>query len=320
MGGLMGAKKQKTQNSGDWFYQLPHEKQIEYCSRLSGKKDSKYCTIDGKPKLSNSVAQKAEELKYIPDSEGQMTMNFSHEEEAKQLAMSETPKIEGVSVEQIEAIVEQDSTISEQKNDYYDREGDYQWAKTSEVENMGEDIAGAARHKRNSHKDWNSADAFTDLNMKVNKNLLEEENSIDFEDVDDLDLPKAYAIRCCMDDYPATVPLQKENESDESKLMRRKKYIDTYNDLVDKGEELLRNPEITPQMAIKEMSKILKDRYNEYKDQGDYLMANAFAAKYNKMNSGKGGAWDMLSQSYGKLNSMNPPTALVSPKTTFRGT
>lgn len=52
--------------TNDWFSKLPPEKQMEYCSRLAGKKKSKYCTIDGKPKVMNSSAQSQEAPKQEP--------------------------------------------------------------------------------------------------------------------------------------------------------------------------------------------------------------------------------------------------------------
>jgi Large polyvalent protein-associated domain 1 len=301
----MGAKK-----LNDWFYQLPEDKQIEYCSRLKGKKNSKYCTIEGTPKHTSFSQSVVEKVKYVPDSEGQMTMNFGFEEDLKKsgvdLSLVVNKEKTDAATDEIEAIVEQDSTITEKEHEYYDRESDYEWAKKSEVENIGEDIEGSARHQRNSHKDWNSEDAFTNLDMKVNKALLEEENSIDFEDVSDLDLPKAYVISLCMDEYPSTLPLEKGLETNEVKLARRKSYIDTYNQMVDKGEELLNNPAITPQEALKEMSELVRAKFKEHKANGDTLMANAMAKKFNRMISGKNGPWDQLCSSYKTLSETQP--------------
>lgn len=39
-------------------------------------------------------------------------------------------------------------------DNYYDLNGNHKWAKKSKIQNIGEDIDGSARHKRNAFRDW----------------------------------------------------------------------------------------------------------------------------------------------------------------------
>lgn len=45
-------------------------------------------------------------------------------------------------------------TKASQTPGYYDTEGEHEWAKKSTVQNLGEDIKGSARHKKNLVRDW----------------------------------------------------------------------------------------------------------------------------------------------------------------------
>lgn len=309
----MGAKKIKN----DWFSQLPAEKQHEYCSRLQGKKKSKYCTIDGKPKGLSLVksAPAQENPKVLFDADGQGVMNFSYEEESKQLSLTDVqePEVELTEADKIVQAIAKDNEekeerlLKEKAHDYYDRESEHVWAKKAEIKNIGEDVEGSARHRKNQHKDWNSEEAFINLDIKINKDILEERNAPDFDSVADEDLPKAFAMRMCLDEYPSTIPHEKGIESREAKLARRKMYIDNYNDLVSKIDAQLRNPEITAVDALKGIRDFMHDRAKAAQGEPHgMLIGESLMKKRNRILGGKNGPYDLLLKSYKPMSDLNP--------------
>lgn len=304
----MGAKKA----TNDWFQQLPPEKQMEYCSRLQGKKRSKYCTIDGKPKVSKIKGLvKAEDPKVIFDPEGQGVMNFSYEEDSKQLSLGEKESasaIDQTSNKSPEIVIpELKEALKEAGHDYYDRESEFVWAKKAQIGNIGEDVGGSARHKKNQHKDWNSEEAFTNLDMKINKEILEEQNSPDFESLADEDLAKGFAMRMCLDEFPSTIPHEKGIETNEAKLARRKMYIDSYNAYVDKIDEQLSDPNISSYQALRNIKDFLAAKSNQFRalPHGS-LIGESFDKKRNKIMSGKNGPYDLLHKSYKAARDIDP--------------
>lgn len=134
--------------SKNWFWELPQDKQAEYCSRLKGKRTSKYCDLKANKPLPSP------------------TFVSTEDSEVKEDINSEA------------------STKSEQS--YYDTKSDHEWAKKSNVKNIGEDIDGSARHKRNKDRDWDSVESLlsdtTAPRNSVNADLFDKIDHIDFSE------------------------------------------------------------------------------------------------------------------------------------------
>lgn len=133
---------------------MPQEKQIEYCSRLQGKRKSKYCDIKfNKPLPAPSL------------------------DEAKDNSLSEEVPVQQDDKQEV-------STNEETQRSYYDIGSNHEWAKKSNIKNIGEDIEGSARHKRNEDRDWDSVESLlsdkTVARGKVKAEMFDKIDPIDF--------------------------------------------------------------------------------------------------------------------------------------------
>lgn len=265
-----------SKKPNNWFELLPPEKQVEYCSRLKGKRSSKYCTMEGSPKagLRSAAPETVEEAP------------------APMTAIEEQKHRDEVALLLEKGLIKPEELMKEKKQEYYDAESEFEWAKKAEVQNLGEDLKGAARHLRNSMRDWDEKDLLVNLNIKINRSALEKKNCPDFENVEDKDLLKAYALRELLNEFPKTVPVGNDKDKDELLMQRRRQYLDAYSATVDKMRELLKDPAKTPDDCIKEIGDlwygIAKD--SMYKAGVDHLFGGSIYSKYRRIHGRNGPA------------------------------
>ena len=80
---------------------------------------------------------------------------------------------------------EPQKTEEEKQHNYYDVNSQYEWAKKAEVGNVGEDLAGSARHKRNKDRVWGSLEEYMGSLKEgslIEKRQLEKAFPIDLSD------------------------------------------------------------------------------------------------------------------------------------------
>lgn len=122
-----------------WFDKLSVDAQNDYCAKLKGgKKKSKFCNLDtGRP----------------------LPVTDRAPSKPKKVAPTKTAP-------------ESSATPESPAHEYYDVKGDHSWAKKAEIKNLGEDIKGSARHKKNAHRDWGDLNAMSENKEFTKKELL----------------------------------------------------------------------------------------------------------------------------------------------------
>lgn len=249
--------------SKNWFEELPLDKQMEYCSRLKGKRRSKYCTFEGKPKAGLKAAAPVEEPK-------EEIIALASEKQELKLLLEE-------------GLVKPEDIMRETEKKYYDFDSDYEWAKKSDVQNIGEDIDGSARHTRNALKNWDEKDLLVNLNIKINRSALEKKTCPDFAMADGKDLLKAYALREALNEFPKTVPAGNEKDGDDLLLARRKQYLDAYKSTIEKIRGLLADEKVDARQALEQMREHYADLYRKHREPESRLFGDAMYARYRRI-------------------------------------
>jgi polyhydroxyalkanoate synthesis regulator phasin len=178
------------------------------------------------------------------------------------------------------------SEVDEEAQEYYDRDGEYAWARTSEISNIGEDLRGSARHRRNAYRDWETLEREGDTNL-INRNYLERAmptNFVSFLDQETTDGEEQVRI-LLMGHYalakfppsPATIT-QRELEAvnrqreaadmaplslEEAKKENVKAYFEAYQLLKKSFEENLNKPNLSYQnfsASIDGLRNFIKNR------------------------------------------------------------
>lgn len=171
--------------SGTWFDKLSSEAQADYCGKLKGgKKKSKFCNIEtGRPLLST-------------EREPSKPKNTAPKTRPSNPGSSEAPS----------------GSAEVSKDDaYYDVKGDHTWAKKAEIKNLGEDIKGSARHRKNAHRDWGDLGAMSENKDFTKKELLK------LHEINSEDIPAGHeipfwVIKDIMSKYPDEKGLTTEDK------------------------------------------------------------------------------------------------------------
>lgn len=127
-----------------------------YLKRLKNPENSKYWGLHIGP---NGYSDDADLLS--PDSQTNTEVDNKLQPEEKETpeapAQEESQSTESENNPQ-EETPEGSEDEDQRGHHYYDVDGNYKWAKKAEIKNIGEEIDGSARQKRNQHRDWGTID------------------------------------------------------------------------------------------------------------------------------------------------------------------
>jgi len=168
-----------------WFNKLTHAQQVEYCSSLKGSKKSKYCDVKtGLPKSQeelNSLTTKGSATTPSKTSQNPVT---TLPEPSNEVAVSDDAESE-----------------EKRKHHYYDVKSSHVWAKKAEIKNLGQDIEGSSRHKRNEGRDWGTLENMVD-NKDFGKKELIKLHAIHPDEVPEGHESSFWVIKEIMAKYP----------------------------------------------------------------------------------------------------------------------
>lgn len=302
-------RKNKKSSKNNWFFELPSHKQAEYCARLQGKKKSKYCDPAGQPKKQNGKNHlPQEEIRTITEEDGQIAFDFSNEQQLSLDSMSETEAvIEEKIVKEAEKHFQPEAkTLKEEDKEYYGDRDEYEWEKKSDVMNFGEDLKGAARHRRNLMSNWEERDLLTNINIRINRDILEKRNCPNFLEVNDSDLEKSMALRLCLNEFPKQVPHGNKKESPEVLMQRRKLYLEAYNECISEIRECLSDKSVSSEQALTRMRDKMRSLSNKFREtEGGVLLGEALNKKMMRILRGVNGPYSLLRKSQGILVTKN---------------
>lgn len=189
------------------------------------------------------------------------------------------------------------AAAQKQNKEYYDRDGSYEFARASDVSNLGEDILGSARHTRNAFRSLEDIEkAGEGAKLITKKELLKADPLKLTENVEDSiqsHLDAAY-LQFAMNKFPAAPKVKtglrrwlRENEGKTEKdygVFLRKEYYETFNNYKKVVEGLLNDKRFKDiseknsflRQHVKSEIKRLRDSNNYYDD-----MANLLVSTYN---------------------------------------
>ena len=210
-------------SGSDWFEKMGDAERIQYCSDHPR---SKICKVffGGK----TGVEKKTE-----PKALGPSSVYSGDDSGASSPKKTEAPKSAPVSKDEA----------------YYDTGKDYEWARKSGVQNLGEDVKGSARHGRNAHRDWGTLQEMA-LNEDFNKKQLLSLYEPNPESIPDKFAPAYYVIRDILRTYPEfnakESTMENYNVRPENKVVvSKEQWIATYEELWEAGKQIAeaeRNP------------------------------------------------------------------------------
>lgn len=179
--------------ASSWFDKLTHAQQLEYCSNLKGSKRSKYCDVNtGLPLNRVDLAS---------------VKNNSEKEESREAGEGES---------------------GAKEHGYYDVKGEHVWAKKSNIKNIGADIEGSSRHKRNEGRDWGSVESMAE-NKDFTKKELFKLYAINPDEIKEGHESSYWVIKEILSKYPDQQGLNVEE---------KKEWITKYQTYLEHGKSI----------------------------------------------------------------------------------
>jgi len=234
--------------------------------------------------MAATSAGKAPEVK--PPSPGRQRAMEKQEEKQKQdeQAEKETPPlaVEPEPVAPVTEAEESGNTPREQAGHYYDtqKHNEYAWARESEVGNAGKDLIGSARHKRN---EWRTLEELEERGSAVAEELITRSNLMknnppNLAVAAERNPVTALAMHMALNAIPARPYGVKSGEvhvDTEKKKLARKLYVEAFNSLREKAEELAMR-EDDPMKALSEFANHADKIRQSYKAQAGTYVSEQF--------------------------------------------
>jgi hypothetical protein len=234
--------------------------------------------------MAATSAGKAPEVK--PPSPGRQRAMERQEEKQKQdeQAEKETPPlaVEPEPVAPVNEAEESGNTPREQAGHYYDtqKHNEYAWARESEVGNAGKDLIGSARHKRN---EWRTLEELEERGSAVAEELITRSNLMknnppNLAVAAERNPVTALAMHMALNAIPARPYGVKSGEvhvDTEKKKLARKLYVEAFNSLREKAEELAMR-EDDPMKALSEFANHADKIRQSYKAQAGTYVSEQF--------------------------------------------
>ena len=230
---------------------------MEYCSKLKGSRPSKYCVAPGKPKLSKETITHPNELPQIENAET-VFPNMEKSQSVKQAALK-TPVTQAVT--------------------YYDPTSPHEWAKQAQVKNLGQDIKGAARHKRNEYRSWQDFESAISSNeAPLNKGVLMKHFSPDFDaliSANENEPEKTFLMERALSKFPTKCPVA--SPSDLQSI--RGAYARAFREISEETKNLIQNKE----MSVDEAQVRLQDKIRSIENdiRNDPKITNGISLMYD---------------------------------------
>ena len=199
------------------------------------------------------------------------------------------------------------SEVEEEQHNYYDRDGIYTWARQSELGNLGQDLLGSARHRRNAYRDWETLQSSGDLSQ-LNRNYLQRAFPVEglIDGIRDKDtVERGLYVHYALAKYPPKPVDITQAEVDransirannghsiltlkEAKEHNQRLYFKLYERVKSAGEKAFKEG-LDPSEAMiaevrKNLAPIIEDRSQAFHYLGGY---NQFANYANKILIGK---------------------------------
>jgi hypothetical protein len=261
-------------SKNDWFQKMSDIERQKYCGEHPR---SKICKLyfggkAGIEKKGPTVAESFNNKEALGPSKQvtveEITTNFDED-----LSESETPKTEAKTREE----------------EYYDVGTQYEWAKKSSVQNLGEDVKGSARHTRNKDRDWGTLQDMA-KNEDFNKKQLMALYEPNPENVPDEFAPAYYVIRDILRAYPAYNPdvaSMKMYLTNNKSTVEKDEWITTYQELWEAGKQIAeseRNPIVVAAKFREYLKGIFQNNTLRMKHPmyGDFLNYGMYSSQNNK--------------------------------------